>query len=142
MSCLALAMSVLNLVGCGQATSVGLSAAAPYIGFDRPNSTASMIFWYGTAYATACRTLMLSNGGLVTFMPRYWMPFEYGVEMMSSLGWLLSSTKSLFGRSYEMSASPRYSNARRLPADGTMRQTMRLIFGSGPPTHLSLRSMM
>src|SRR5258707_5958414 len=32
------------------------------------------------------------------------------------------------------------SSARRLPADGTMRQTMRLIFGSGPPTHLSLRS--
>ena len=41
-----------------------------------------------------------------------------------------------------MSASPRSSSARRLPADGTMRQTMRLTFGSGPPFHLSLRSKM
>ncbi len=40
-----------------------------------------------------------------------------------------------------MSASPRSSSARRLPADGTMRHTMRRTFGSGPPVHLSLRSI-
>ena len=74
-------------------------------------------------------------------MPMYWMPLLNGVEMMLSLPAFFSSTKSLFGNSYEMSASPRSSSARRLPADGTMRQTTRLIFGSGPPTHLSLRSM-
>jgi hypothetical protein len=40
-----------------------------------------------------------------------------------------------------MSASPRSSSARRLPAEGTMRQITRLIFGSGPPVQSSLRSM-
>ena len=39
-----------------------------------------------------------------------------------------------------MSASPRSISARRLPAEGTMRQTMRLIFGSGPFFQSSLRS--
>src|ERR1700730_18651458 len=40
----ALSRSVLNLCGCGQATSVGASAGAPNIGLARPYSTASMIF--------------------------------------------------------------------------------------------------
>ena len=39
-----------------------------------------------------------------------------------------------------MSASPRSISARRLPADGTVRQTMRLTFGSGPLFQSSLRS--
>src|SRR5580704_9405149 len=73
-------------------------------------------------------------------MPTYWMPFEYGVEMMVSLPSVFSSEKSLLGRSYDTSASPRSRSARRLPASGTMRQMMRLIFGSGPPFQLSLRS--
>jgi hypothetical protein len=70
------------------------------------------------------------------------MPLEYGVDTMLSLPMFLSSTKSLLGRSYEISASPRSSSARRLPAEGTMRHTMRRTFGSGPPVHLSLRSRM
>ena len=41
-----------------------------------------------------------------------------------------------------MSASPRSKSARRLPADGTMRQITRRTFGSGPPFQLSLRSRM
>src|SRR3981189_1759203 len=95
MSCLALAMSGLNFGGSGQATSVGLSAGAPYIGLDRPKYTASMIFWYGIAQATAWRTLRLSNGGLLTFIPIYWMPVKTGWGR----GCLLSPTKSLFGSS-------------------------------------------
>ena len=39
-----------------------------------------------------------------------------------------------------MSASPRSISARRLPADGTMRQMTRLTFGSGPIFQSSLRS--
>src|SRR6516162_1773876 len=68
------------------------------------------------------------------------MPFEYGVETIVSLPSDLSSEKSLFGRSYETSASPRSSSALLLPASGTMRQITRLIFGNGPPFQLSLRS--
>ena len=45
-----------------------------------------MIFWYGIAQATAWRTFRLSKGGFVTFMPMYWMPFEYGVDTMASFG--------------------------------------------------------
>ena len=92
-------MSVVNLCGCGQATSALSSAGAPNSGLPRPNSTASMIFWYGIAQATAWRTFKLLNGGFFTFMPMYWMPFEYGVDTMLSLPAPLSSTKSLFGRS-------------------------------------------
>src|SRR6516165_3223161 len=68
------------------------------------------------------------------------MPFEYGVETIVSLRSDLSSEKSLFGRSYETSASPRSRSALRLPASGTIRQITRLIFGNGPPFQLSLRS--
>src|SRR6516165_5138432 len=55
------------------------------------------------------------------------MPFEYGVETIVSLPSDLSSEKSLFGRSYETSASPRSSSALLFPASGTMRQITRLI---------------
>ena len=40
-----------------------------------------------------------------------------------------------------MSASPRSSSARRLPEEGTMRQTTRRTFGAAPPAHLSKRSI-
>src|ERR1700720_4086324 len=70
-SFLALSRSVLNLCGCGQATSIGASAGAPNIGLARPYNTASMIFWYGIAQATAYRTLTLSKGGCCTFIPMY-----------------------------------------------------------------------
>src|ERR1700724_4169505 len=43
-SFLALSRSVLNLCGCGQATSVGASAGAPNIGFGRPAHTAAHHF--------------------------------------------------------------------------------------------------
>ena len=84
--------------------------------------------------------MTLLNGGLLQFMPMYWMPLPIGVETTMTLPACLSSAKSLFGRSNEMSASPRSIRARRLPADGTMRQTMRLSLGSGPDFQLSLRS--
>ena len=48
----------------------------------------------------------------------YWMPLVIGVETTLTFPACLSSAKSLFGRSNEMSASPRSISARRLPADG------------------------
>ncbi len=68
------------------------------------------------------------------------MAFSIGVPMTVSLGELLSSEKSLDGRSKERSASPRSSSARRFPADGMMRMMTRLILGSGPFFQSSLRT--
>ena len=58
-----------------------------------------MIFWYGMAWAIAWRTFGLSNGGLVTFMPIYWMPLENGSDTTSSLPLAFISWKSLNGNS-------------------------------------------
>ena len=52
----------------------------------------------------------------------------------------LSSPKSFDGRSKEMSASPRSSRARRLPAEGMMRMMTRLNLSSGPFFQSSLRT--
>ena len=60
--------------------------------------------------------------------------------MFHSLPAAAISEKSLGGRSNEMSASPRSSNARRFPADGTSRTMTRLSFGSGPDFHSSNRT--
>ncbi len=68
------------------------------------------------------------------------MPLPIRLVTTATLPACLSSAKSLFGRSKEMSASPRSISARRLPAEGTWRQTMRLAFGSGPLFQSSLRS--
>ena len=60
------------------------------------------------------------------------MPLPIGVEATFTLPALRSSAKSFDGRLNEMSASPRSTSARRLPADGTIRQTTRFTLGSGP----------
>jgi len=51
-----------------------------------------------------------------------------------------SSLKSLGGRSKVMSMSPLSSSARRLPALGTSRCTMRRSLGKGPLFQSSLRT--
>ena len=68
------------------------------------------------------------------------MAFSIGVPITVSLGDVLSSEKSLGGRSKERSASPRSSSARRLPAEGMMRMMTRLTLGSGPFFQSSLRT--
>src|SRR6185503_9275214 len=98
-----------------------------------------MILSYGIAYATAWRTFGLLKGGLVTFMPTYHIEFSIGTLDSLILSVFTNSWKSFGGRSNEMSASPRSSSARRLPAEGTSRRITRRIFGSGPDFQSSLR---
>ena len=84
------------------------------------------------------RTLPSIKTGVVPFA---WNERKsIGVPTTVSFGIVLSSAKSLDGRSNDRSASPRSSRARRFPADGMMRMMTRLILGIGPFFQSSLRT--
>ena len=98
-SFLALSRSVLNLCGCGQATSVGVVGrrAEHRLGEAEQHRIHDLLI--GDRIGDRLPHFELSNGGFFTFMPIYWMPFEYGVDTMVSLPSFFISEKSLFGRS-------------------------------------------
>ena len=60
--------------------------------------------------------------------------------MTFTLPSLMIWSKSFGAKPVEKSASPRSSMARRVPAEGTSRAMMRLIFGSGPLFQSSKRA--
>jgi hypothetical protein len=79
----------------------------PNSGRARPYSATSMIFWYGMAYATACRTLGLSNGFILTFMPMYWTLFSISELTTFTFLFAAISAASLGVTSKDTSTSPR-----------------------------------
>ena len=82
----------------------------------------------------------MSNGGREVLSATYQSAFGIGTPTTLSLPSLIIWSKSFGGKPVEMSASPRSSMARRVPADGTSRAMTRLIFGSGPLFQLSKRA--
>ena len=88
----------------------------------------------------ARRTLTLSKGGTFRFMRTNCTALSIGVAKTLSLPSRSISTTSFGGNSFETSASPRSSSARRDAAEGATRQMTRSIFGSGPDFQLSKRT--
>lgn len=88
----------------------------------------------------ACRSFTLSNGGFAVFSATYQSAFGIGTPETLTLPSLIICSKSRGAKPLEISASPRSSIARRVPAEGTSRAITRLIFGSGPLFHSSKRA--
>ena len=94
------------------------------------------------AQAIACRSFTLSNGGRDVLSATYHSPFGIGTPTTLTFCSLIIWSKSFGGKPVEISASPRSSMARRVPAEGTSRAMMRLSFGSGPLFQWSKRARM